>query len=173
MGFWNIFKRKEKDNRTNHDFNEEDRNLSLEIRKQKAELKRLELERESELRKLEFEKRKIQLQEEIDELKGEDFEDYEEEGSSSDAMLMMLLSKVLGNSPQTTAETHTSPLNNSQVSAVDFSEEQIKEIWEKLPNSYKKYAKGLTEESLRNLIKTQIPTASNKSIDIAIKVVNS
>jgi hypothetical protein len=169
MGIFDLFKRKEKDNRENHSFDSEDRELSLKLRRQRAELKTLELQRESELQRLEYERKKFQLMDELDELKGVYEEVSEEEPSNnSDNMLMTLLASIL-------AKKEVSPplIQPPTTSEINLSDEQIKSYIASIPKVALKIGKSWNDEQLTNFILSNMPNLNKDSINRIITILRN
>lgn len=158
---------KRKDNRINHDLTEEDRQLSLEIRQTRAEIKKLELEREAELARLEFQAQKLELEQEIAEMKGE-----EPNGDMNNIFMNGILSPVLQRltNPQMPGGSNKPP---TMPGVVDLTTEQIKGFIEQVPKNYRKQAKNLDHLQLTNIIKGYIPNISDKSLNETISLLKN
>lgn len=176
MGFisW-LFRRKELPPNVNHTFSNEDRELSLTLRRMKAEIKQLELEREK--IKAQIEKEKYLA--ELEDLKAQLYEDIptepEHHGLNPDTLLttflLNLLNKgtIVGNPPSTS--TTPNSLTYNSPAPLELTPEQIKEIISKVPKQYLKIAKTLTDEQLKRLILGQIPNLSEPSLTFAISLI--
>jgi len=172
MGLFDWFKRK--DNRANHSFTDEDREHSREIRKQKLEI----LQAEKELKLLEIQREKELIQQDIQDLIGDD----EEEQSPFEKMLIPILQPMLMkmNNPQS-QQVQESPHyqnNNSFVSSPELvgntlSNDELQILWNKLPENYKKYVKRMNDEELRVFIISQVPAINRETIQRAINLIHS
>jgi len=150
------FEIKKADKRANNgkNFTDEDRELSAEIREMRREYKRLQEER-----KLLMERDKI-------ERLREDLGYYDEQTDITDKtenpetlLLNLLLPKILKG--QSNINSSSSVMSPSEVT---LSQEQIKQMVDNLPKKAVKYAKNMDDETKKQLIKTQMPNISNKSI---------
>jgi DNA polymerase III delta prime subunit len=168
MSIFHLFKPKENEKNT-YSFVEEDRNLSLDIRRSKSEIAKAKQQLELEVMKLEAERTKLQLQAEIEEAKQRilDLQNEDESGTSSnpaDVMMMALLSKVMGggNSQASTPlpPTPTVPMETPQI---NLSNDQIEDMWANIPKEIKKLARGMTEEQIGDFVSKQMPNINSES----------
>lgn len=179
MGILDWFKHKEEDTterKKPYSFTDEDRQLSYEKRKLKQQL-------DLELLRLQAARDKLQLQadieiatQELEELRGDDEEQVAPSGNMEEMLMAAIISKFISNKDNNpiTIPTSTSMDNNiSNSGTVSFTNEQIKAIWDKLPNNQKKMAKAMSKEQLRTLIIGQIPNIDADSIDRAITLVKT
>jgi hypothetical protein len=169
MGLLDWFKgKKEETEYKPHLFTDEERGLSAEKRKLKNQL-------DMELMRLGAERDKITMQRDIEQAR-QDLENLqsdgiEEEGSSSmeDTLLATLLGKVLqGNKGNTDTVIPVQPV---QVEQVSLPNEQLAEIWKKLPNHVKAMAKRMDDTQLASTIKGQIPNIDQDTLQRAIILV--
>jgi len=166
MGIFDIFKKKQKDNRVNYDFEQEDRELSLKIRRQKAELKQLEMQRQTELDRLEYEKRKIQIEQELEELRGVSFDEEEETGDSVDNTLITLLAGIFAKNNSSVSP----PPIQQKPASVTLTNEQITEYLDSIPKPALKIAKNWNDEQLSKFLETQMPNLETETINRAISL---
>lgn len=162
-------------------FSDEDREYSHEINQKKKEIKMLMLEREAELHRLKIEKQKLELQQELEELKGV-YDDVEEASEDNDIMKMItaLAPLLLKNQNQTVAPV-VSPPNNSETSSpqpvqaqqLDLSDEQLNQIWKNTPFAAKMMAKKMDDKTLEMYIKQQMPNVSTDTIARALKIIKT
>jgi len=158
-----------------HSFNQEDRELSAEIRKGKAEIMKQKQQLELELMRLKVQKEKEELLLQIAQTKDAMSEFMEEEeplnpdSSMQDTLMLTLLGKFLGNNstpPQTLPQPQEAPIQK-----IHLSDEQLKEIYEKVPRSARKIAKSFSEEQLQTYIRSYIPTIDQESLERAVIIV--
>ena len=122
--------------------------LSIEARRENAEIQRIERERRKIERQIELESARAQLQELKDELYGD--EDEEPEVSDKETMMMNLLTKFLNPqaqnppspAPPTPQESNLNPLLDDQA---------LTQIKEKLPKQMVENLKMIDEDSLIKL----------------------
>jgi len=165
MGFFDIFKKR----KINYNFDEKDREISSEIRRKNAEIKQKEQELKLKTIQLEQEIKQRELELKLAELESqfeEDSPDVEE--NNPDSMLMAMMAGIMQNKQQ-------SPISENKpvVQELNLSEEQIKEMVDKIPKMYRKIANTWNDEQLTNFIKGQIPNISNNSISIAIQYIRA
>ena len=171
MAIWDIFKKK--DNRNNFTFGEEERELSLSRRRLKSELEKQRFE----LEKLRLEQQKLEIENQVDELKGklgyfdEDEDEEKEDGSPLDKMITAFIASIIAKNQKPTAITPN--VDNSQPAAVDFSEEELTNMWKETPKQYRKMAKNLSDEQIKGFIKSKYSNISDKSLDIAIRIIRN
>jgi hypothetical protein len=160
---WNPFRKKE-DRLPSYTFLEEDRGLSLEIRRSKSEIAKQKQQLELEVMKLEAERTKLQLQAEIEEAR-QRIQDMTEDSETShgsnpaDVMMMALLSKVMGGNaaPVAPSGLPPSPINNHEAPRENYSDEQIQQLWNNVPKEIKKIARGMSEEQIGDFVSKQMP----------------
>jgi len=169
MGIFDFFKQ---DGRhPNHKWEDDDRELSLELRKSKAELKKQKQELELEIMRLDSEKKKIQLQAEIENAKMqlEDLQGYDEgepeESHPEDAILNLFMAKILSGNTAPVVPTQISEQHPQQVV---YSEQEIQGLIDQIPSSYLKIAKKMDDATLRKMIISRLPNTSEESIQLAI-----
>ena len=173
MAFFDFFKKK--DPRYNHVLTDDDRNLAIEIKKANAEFKRKEQELQLETMKLQQQLKQTELESKILEVQSKleeyDDVDIEPNGDKTDAMLIMLLSKVLNSNPQNIASV---PTSNSPIPATEqkqhLTDEQLMQIYGTLPKTVKAMAKSQSPENLRMLIKNQLPLIDEDSLNRAVDI---
>lgn len=122
-----------KDKRINHNFDDEDRSLSVEIRRKKSEIATQKQQLEMELLELQLEREKIEIQNDIEDAKAERDDMLSELAPAVDdgmnGMLMTILSKLLtGGVPQQQQSVNNPiPVNNVMTDTVLNYLKQIKE----------------------------------------------
>lgn len=163
MSLLNWFRKKHPQN--NHTFTDEEREYSKEIREKKREIELLKIERESELHKLKIEKQKLELQQEINELRNL-YDDDDDDGTtdlesdSSSELIKMFAPYFLKN-----LKPSSEPLIQT-ISKID-----IENLWKNTPESMKNHAKTQTDEDLKRYLKTQLPNIDDESIKYAISLI--
>lgn len=164
-------------------FSDEDREISSELRQKKKELELLKMEKESELYKLKLEKQRLELQQDIDELKG--VYDGAEEALESDSddttnMLIkmfapMLVAKFQNPAPVTPTPVSITPSNSlpPQPEQASLTMEQLKDTWKNTPGMVKKMAKKMDDETIKGYILQKMPNLDDASIARAIEVIRN
>lgn len=166
MGFFDMFKRKDK--RVNHEFSDEERDLSLQKRKLQAELQRQRFELET----LRLQQEKLELQDQIEQFKA-NLEPEEDEEGDTDSVLMLLLSKVLGgNSPVVAQSVSNSERVTPPTNTQHMTDEQLQAMIDSIPSKYVKIARKMDENSLKGYIKSNMPSLDEDSIHRAILLIH-
>lgn len=172
MAFFDFLKPKSDSSpKGGHVIDQEDREISLKLRQQRAELKTLELQRQSELQRLEYERKKMQLEDEIAEMNGA-YDEEETNSSPMDAMLMQILTRSMGGQTSTGASNHPQSISSTPVE-VNLTDEQINDFIKQVPKNYLKVAKGMDHLQLTGIIKGYIPNISNDSLNKVITIVKA
>lgn len=177
--FW----KKKATEKQRYTFTDEDRETSSEIRNAKKELELLKIQRENELHKLRMEKAKLELQEEINELKGlyDDVEEYSDNEDGGVSELIKILVPLFVKN-QTPASVVVSPpqVNNSDASITSsepqkrsIPDEQLQDIWKNTPAIAKKFAKNASDDSLKVLLIKQLPDVDDDTIARALKIIRT
>ena len=165
MGLFDVFK--QKDNRANHDFDSDDRNLSLKLRQQKADMKQkqleletanMELKAELERTKLEIDLEKTKLQ--LDELRGVDEQDISED-TSIDKMFMLLITQMLAKNNTPVSLSASEVVTPPQT----ITETEIQVFWDKIPKPQQKQLKKLNEAELTKVVQQYLPQLNDKDKD--------
>lgn len=138
-----------------HRFNDVDRSKSLENRELQAEFNEVKHELRMEKEKLKLERAKAELEA----LRSDLYEDdSEQEQPIEDQMMSGLLAKFLNSSAP-------SPLPAANVPKVDFTENELLEVIERIPRSLRKRFLKLDENTQKKIIKGYIPGVSDSSIE--------
>jgi hypothetical protein len=138
-----------RDPRINHDFTLADSDMGNMVIRSNAEVKKAKNDLEIAKIKLEAERDRLQIQSEIEEYKQklEDLQDYdddepEEGGDSTDKMLMALIAGALGQKqPQGAPISPQAPITPTPDG--EPSDQELREIWRKLPQQYKDQVRSL------------------------------
>lgn len=147
------------ENRNNHQFSEEERELSLERRRLNAELKRLE-------QKKRIEETKFELEQLKNELYGE--EDTEIDNDNGlETQLLSLLAPLLMKKQTEQPTEQQQPVNMK----IDLTTEQIKEVLNSIPKAVLKKIKKLDDETIKKLALSQNPYLSEKTLNEAVILV--
>lgn len=155
MSLFSWFKSK----KPNYVFKEEDRDISADFRKKRAELSIKEMELNSKLKQAELELKLREVEEHLNSFDENDEEDFPEDKLNPDAMLMLLLTNIFKNNQQPQQPTQQQPpLKNN------LTDEQIREVIKNLPPRAIKIAKGLDDDTLRTYIINQMPNIDDESI---------
>lgn len=155
-----IFKRKYPNH--NHDFGDEDRQLSMDLRLQKAELKRLKSQLEIEREKLRVEEAKAELEDLRDTLYPP--EEEEEEGSvnTPETMILSLLMNAFKtNNVRTTTTTPT----GTTPSTLSLTDEQIKGYMEALPKDIREEMRKLSDQELKAIVKERVGNLTEDTLN--------
>lgn len=151
----------EEKEQNSHLFNDDERQLSLEVRRQRADLKQMQIE----LQRQTIEMQRLRNQEQIEEMRerlGYYDDDKEEEGENSiEKMLMMaVLSKMQG-----TAQPLTNPSPATTVQPkTSLSDDEIEKIVSSIPKIQKKMLLVMSDDKIAEIIKQRIPNIDDDSI---------
>lgn len=144
---------------------DDDREASKEVRKLKAEQRKLTEE-------LKLEKLKAQVNKErweIEQLKAELYGyDEEEEPNTTEQLLIPLLMGAF-RPPQQASEG----LPVQSVSKVTYSDQEIEQLIQQIPAKYRKQACKLPESTLKKLIIGYQPNISEETADRAVKLLKT
>lgn len=158
MSLFDWFKRKKPSK--SYDFDDEDRQHSIQIRRIDAEKKRL-------VREIEITRLKKDLYDlKADMIDDDDFDD-EENPDSESAVLMMLLTNILNKQQsQSATVTPTTPPN----AKVILTSEQIEQL---LHDNKKvvKIAKNMSDDQLKQFAASRYPEIANQSVDQIIQAI--
>jgi hypothetical protein len=170
--FRDFFRKKSQKYGKNYDFTDEDRDVSAELRRQKAELSKLKMEKDAELYKLKIEREKLALLDEIDDLKAamnetDDYADGTGGGSDIDKLLLGILAPILLKSKEVT----TPPQKAPAATPSNITIEQLREIWENLPGKTRSIARNVSDDTLKAYIRAQMPALDEETINKAVVVV--
>jgi len=150
-----------KNPRINHDFDDTDREVSLDMRKANAELKKakqqLEIEKlrgETELIRLEMEQRRQELQEEL----------QPEIPDNNDDIIKMLMAGMLAPKMQQNMGSSAITLPPEATAKVEISDETMNYIVQKVPKALLSQAKKAPEAVIRDYVRLNFPHASDDSI---------
>jgi hypothetical protein len=166
-----------------YDFTDSDRDASAELRAKRKEIEMLKLERENELHKLKIERQRLELMQEIDELKNIYAESDEDDGteSSTELELIKMFAPMLIKNNQNTPNINGTaaplapnpPQTQTAPSAqhVHLTDEQLNEIWNNTPKMAKMFAKKSNDDVVRTTIKSQINNIDDDSVERALKII--
>ena len=178
MGMFNFWKKQSKSTIT-----DEQRQSSIETRRLNSELKQLRTEYEKqklreqyELESLRMQEDKLKLQQKISELKQDlepeeyEEEDEEEELSLEKVLQMVLMQKLIPQGSETvTAQNVITPNSPQTVSEpLILSDDEIKDYLRTLSKQQLKQAKLMPNSVLSKLIKTQLPSIEDDTLNRAI-----
>lgn len=174
MGFFDWFKRKKAT--VPHDLTDEDRDLSLSVRRNNALIRQKRQELEFERMRLEHQLEIEKLQRELDELRAEDEDDEEDDTpDSTDAIMAALVGSILqgkaqvpSSQPGPTAQTPT-PISTQR----RYSDEEISVLLEAVPKHYRALIRKLPDDALRARARQYAPDADDESIERAIKSIRN
>jgi hypothetical protein len=173
MGFMDWFRTK--DARANHDFNDKDRELSKEIRRQRAEIASLKMQHEIERERVHHELEMSRLQQQLEDMQPEDDDEPEEKSTDPmDVMMMAILSKMTSNSPAVVPNTNTEQIKTTvplTTAGVSLTDEQINDYWDNMPKFQKVIARKATDEQIKNLLQNKIPGINEDSISRCIATI--
>jgi len=160
-----------------HELDQEERDLGGEATATKTSLKKARAELEIERLKLEAERDQLKLRAQIEEARQEladimsDDEDEEPQGGSSteDALMTLLLSKVMGG--QQPVAPIAAPAPAPQPAPTSFDDQQIEAVWRSIPKDQQKIAKKLSDNQLKAYITGSLPSISDESLERAVAFV--
>jgi len=158
--FSSIFRKKQP-----YRFTDEEREISADIRRQKAEISKMKLERENLIHKMEMERKMLELKAEITELKGIDGDD--EQPQDDFRSLIQMLAMMGGNQQQ------PQQFQQQQPQKISLTDEQLKKIWEDLPAAAKSFSKRSSDETIKSLILSNMPNIDDDSMQRAISLVRA
>lgn len=145
---------------------DDDREASKEVRKLKAEQRKLTEE-------LKLEKLRAQVDKErweIEQLKAELYgDDEEEEPNTTEQMLIPLLMGAFRQPQQQTSDG----LPVQSVSKVTYSDQEIGQLIQQIPAKYRKQACKLPESTLKKLIIGYQPNIADETADRAVKLLKT
>lgn len=172
MGLFSWFMPKQKDKRTNHDFNDEEREMSAQTNKFKAQIKRLEMQKAHEIEMLRLEKERLELQFDLDDLKGIEEEEDIEQPNSFEEMMMGVLAKSINktNSLQKEAVSSVETNSFSPPTRRRLTDEQLLQIWKTTPN--KETIKKLNSEQIREYLRNN-SDYDDVTIETALMVIKT
>jgi hypothetical protein len=148
MGLFDIFKRKRA--KVGHDLTDEDRELSLAVRRKSAEVRIQEYE----IQKLEHDLQIEELKQSLAALRGEDEDD---DNDLLQQILSPMLSKFLGGESSLAPQTQDQGFSGVQEAEVILSDAAIEEKIRSFPPQYISMAKAMPDEQIRALLKSRTP----------------
>jgi len=159
FGLDKLFKRSTQP-RGAHVFNDEDRELAKAKQLQKA-IQRQELEAlEDRLQSLKQQRQRRILEEQIedmeDELHDEEEEDDEDVDSPEDLLLGML-GNIFGQGTPMSRPPNTQPHQNDVLNRKHLSDDELRNLKEKIPAIYLKKAKKMSDEEIREFVSAHYP----------------
>ena len=186
MSIFSWFK-KEKEHK-GHVLDDEDRATAKELRDRKKEIEMLKLDRDDSLNKLRYEKQKLDLEREIEELRGlyDDDEDeitpQADDDTTTALMKMfapMLINKFSQQQPtQPPAYSSPSPVAQPQSistpsSKVSLSDEELLKLWAETPSIAKAYAKNMGDDTIITSLKAKLPNVDDDTLQRGLKIIRS
>lgn len=154
MAIWNFWKKGRK--KTGHDLTDEDREQAEVMKKARWEAQRLQLARDQELAQLKAEREQLKIQADIQRYRDIIGDDGEEEEGMEDQLLAGILQRSLGGRSFSPSDGVASSGSPPTPSAIFLSDEQLMEIWGKVPKPYRKMAKGMTEQQIDAIIQQKV-----------------
>jgi len=150
--------------------NDETREISLLSRRRNSELKDLKHQIETMRVQREFEQEKADLED----LKDELYPEEEATEETADQKILNLIMNLIQKQPSISS-LFSKNVNNEPTlepqNQVNFTNEQILSIIEKIPKKHFKQVKKLDDETLRKLIKSQVPTINQDSVERTLTVI--
>jgi hypothetical protein len=180
MGIFNFWKKSS----SGHEIDSTDRDNSLAVRRQNAEIKQLEnrlkmeeMRLESEARKLELQARIAEAQSSLDELQGED-EEVSDTPDFNTILMTLALKFLQGKSDTSTFSApvgfpQTSPTATASDVSPSLSDEQIDNMYKTLPDNVKKIAKTMSDEQIKNYLSKNGQNFDEETINKIIKKVKN
>jgi len=151
-----------------YEFTDEDRQQSVLIRKQKQENKLEELRLQQENIRLQIELKNTELRARIADYLPDTGEDGLAEGMFMPIITKALegfTKKALPNPSATSLDTPNSKVDSSREPLTD---DQLRELKKTLPKAIQKYARTCDDETLKKMILSHIPDASEQEIERAL-----
>ena len=187
MSIFSWFK-KEKEHK-GHVLDDEDRATAKELRDRRKEIEMLKLDRDDSLNKLRYEKQKLDLEREIEELRGL-YEDDEndiapQEGDDTTTALMKMFAPMLVSkfSQQQTQQqpvySSPSPVTQPQSNIappsqkVSLSDEELLKLWVETPSIAKSYAKNMSDDTIITSLKAKLPNVDDDTLQRGLKIIRS
>lgn len=181
MGIFNLFRKNESEK---HELDNTDRETSLRVRRNNAEIKELEMRLRMEEMRLESEARKIELEARIATAKRnlEELQDEDEEEAAPDninSLILLLASKFLGGGlvPQTSQSNAVPPTPLSAYTPSgtkpSLSDDQIESMYSTLPENVKKIAKNFTDDQIKEYLNKNGQSFDDDTIQRIIKKVKN
>jgi len=159
-------------------FSDEDRELSKQIRKDRAEIAKQKAQLDLANLRLEHELKKVALEADIaeararlEDLQGGDDEEPQESGSMIDMAMMTLLTKAIGGQPANVAPA--APQEPSRPSGESLTDEQLESLWEQVPKPFRKIAASWSDSEVQSFIKSRMPGLDQDTLDRALRLVRS
>jgi hypothetical protein len=176
MSLWSrFFGKRSITSKNMYEFTDEDRETSADVRRAKAELKRMQYEKEKMIQQIELERTRAELRELQEELY-----DYDEETevpvNTPETMLMQMLMNAFStnnlNKDTTTTSTYTASdtdLNNNN--KISMTDEQLMEMAKQIPKKYLVEARKMNDDMLINLLKSKLPNCDDDTINRAFNLI--
>lgn len=164
MGLLSFFRQKPK----GLEFDDNDRAMSLEVRRAKRDLLQTRQQLEVERTRLEIEK----IRAEIDEIRGQ-FEDDEDEpeqsATSPESMLSGILMAAMANKQQ---QQPPAPVAQA-IPPAELTDEEIKRLIDSFPKHQVKLFRSLPDDTKINLIRSKMPNLGQDTINRALQMLNA
>lgn len=153
---------KGKDARANHAFDEKDRELSAARRRINIEIDNLKKEQELERLRMEHALKMADLQDQMDEILGDEEEVYQNpQMSPEDALAMKLIDRI---GEKKAAVTQTT-------SKKSYSDAELTAMWEKVPLIAKQQIPKSTDENIKEFVlKYGAPDADEDTLNRCVKL---
>ena len=163
--------------KSNHAFDEKDRELSAKRRRDAAELDALQKENRlaqekimHETRMLELKMLKEEKQQEYEDLLGEEEDILPQSAMSEEGMMFLELLKKVSPASAVGGTSSPPPVNSVPPAAAS----SFSDIWANIPPNIKALAKTVNDEQLKEFIKVKImPTADDTTLNAAVQYVRT
>lgn len=171
MGFFDWFKKKKAT--VPHDLNDDDRDLSLQVRRNNALIRQKRQELEFERMRLEHQLEIEKLQRELDELRAEGEDDEEDDApDGTDAIMAALVGSILqGKNPVVSPNQGPQQPETIVPKTRKYSDEEIRVLLEAVPKHYRAIMKKLPDDALLARARQYAPDADEESLNRAISMV--
>ncbi len=161
MSIFNWFKPKR------HIFDNEDRELSAERRRLNQMREQLKIQQDMEMIRLRQERDRVQIINEISELRGGDDSD-----DMADGLFKVLLSKIPFNQLQNSSQVPVFYGTPPKTAGVSYSDFQLQEMYKLIPKNVLKQAKRMTPDELKSIIRNRfLQDADEESLNRAASIV--
>jgi hypothetical protein len=165
MSWFKVFKRY----RNAHEFTDEDRNLSKEVREHRASLRKERLE----IEKIKLEMEKLEYQARLQELREELFPQEEEEEAPQSPEMAILMSLMQGFISKSNIPPQPQNITPATKDKIVLTDDEIKAQISQIPSKYLKMAKVMPKEQIKSYILNINPDLSDETIDKAIAYVKN
>lgn len=155
-----------------YELDDMDRLHATQTKQLRAEMKKIQQEIQIEKQKFELDKLRAEQEQLRQELFGDDEEDEEDEEPSPEALFLPILLNAFkpGQQPAQEQFFQQQAPSKEQVQLVQYTDNEIREIMNKLPKKYIKLARNLDDNTIRKFIHSHQPGLNPETVDRALKI---